>query len=91
MTCINHQPLKIRVINELFEQHLSNTTVTPTTKFAVCILPVAVARRQIAPGCSRAQNPKHCVDELSIVFGDAAPLPTLTGQIRLKKRPGRIR
>jgi len=91
MACINHQPLKIRVINELFEQSLPNTPVAPTTESAVRVLPVAVTRGQIPPRRPRAQNPKHCIDELPVIFGDAAPLPALTRQMRLKERPSRIR
>jgi|GEM_PF-5193186 hypothetical protein len=57
----------------LLEQPLPNTPVAPTTESAVRILPVAVARGQIAPGRPRAQNPKHCIDKLPVVFGDTAP------------------
>jgi len=88
---IDHQPLHVRFVDELLKQSLPDAAVAPPAKPPVRVLPVAVARRKIAPGCARAQNPENRVQKPTVVVGNASPLPALPGQMRLKALPGRIR
>jgi hypothetical protein len=91
MARINHQPLKIGLIYQGFQQAFPNTFVPPSTKTTVCVLPVAVIGRQIPPWRSCTKNPKHRIDELSIVAGILSPRPFTAKQTRFQKAPNVIR
>ena len=62
MAGIDHQPLKVRFANQLFEQAFPNAFVTPTAESAMRVFPIAIVRRQIPPRCTGAQDPKHSID-----------------------------
>jgi hypothetical protein len=78
MTGIDHQPLKIRFVNQALEQGLPDATIAPTAEASMDVFPVAISWRQVAPRSAGSHNPKHCVDELAIIFGNATPLFGLT-------------
>ena len=88
---IDHQPLHVRLVDELLKQSLPHTPITPAAEPPMGVLPVAVAGRKIAPGCAGAQYPEDGVKEAAIVLRDASPLPALPGKMRFKEPPGGIR
>ena len=85
VTGVNHEPLKVRLNDERLKQALPNAFVPPPAEPTLGVLPVPKARRQVSPRRAGAQNPHHRVDEPSVVVCDAAPLPTLSRQVRLKQ------
>ena len=87
---IDHQPLHVRLVNDLLKQSLPNTPVTPATEPPMGILPVAITGRKIAPRCAGTQNPEDGINEASIVLRDASPLPALPRKMRFKEPPGGI-
>jgi hypothetical protein len=74
MTGVNHQPLEVRGIDELFHQGFPDATVTPSAETSMGILPTTVCGRQIAPRRSGSQNPQNRIDEASVVLAYTAPL-----------------
>ena len=87
MTCINHKPFKIRLVHQDFKDLFPNSFVSPPTESLIYGSPFPVARRQVPPRCSCAQNPENTVDKSAIVFSDAAPLATLPRQVRFQQLP----
>lgn len=87
---IDHQPFHVRFVDELLKQPLPDTAVAPPAEPPVRVLPVTVAGRKIAPGCTRAQNPEDSVEKTAIVVRDVAPLPALLWKMRLQKPPSSI-
>jgi len=87
VTGIDHQPLKVRGVDESLHQRFPYTTVAPTAESSMGILPVAIRWRQIAPGRARSQNPKDGVKEAAIVLAYATPLARATRQIRFDQGP----
>lgn len=87
---IDHQPLHVRLVNELLKQSLPNTPITPAAEPPMGVLPVAVACRKITPRCAGTQNPEDGVYEAAIVLRDASPLSALSRKMRLKEPPSGI-
>ena len=87
---IDHQPLHVRLVNDLLKQSLPNTPITPAAEPPMGVLPVAITDRKITPRCAGTQNPEDGVNEAAIVLRDAAPLPTLPRKMRFKEPPGCI-
>jgi hypothetical protein len=50
MAGVNQEPCTIRIIHQLRQQGCPDTAVTPAAAPAVRMLPIAIIRRQIAPG-----------------------------------------
>lgn len=71
---IDHQPFHVRFVDELLKQPLPDTAVAPPAEPPVRVLPVTVAGRKIAPGCTRAQNPEDSVEKTAIVVRDTPPI-----------------
>ena len=42
MACINHEPFKVRLIDENLKKLLPYAFVAPTAKTAVCVFPIAI-------------------------------------------------
>jgi hypothetical protein len=70
---VDHQPFIIGLIYKQFKQSFPFTFVAPAAKSAMCILPIAVIRGQVAPRRTCTQYPKNSVDKLSIVARISAP------------------
>ena len=87
MAGVAHQPLKVRLVDELVEQGFPNAAITPAAEAPVSVFPIAISAWQISPRGAGSQNPQHGIDELAIVLGDAAPLSGLAGQMRFQQRP----
>ena len=66
MTSIHHQPLKIWIISQYFQQLFLNSTIPPTDKTAMCIAPSAIIWRQISPWSPGSHYPKYSVNKLAI-------------------------
>jgi hypothetical protein len=81
VTGINHEPFKIRFIDQLFQQCLPDTVIAPAAKSPMRVFPVTITGRKIAPWRSCTQNPKHRIDELPVVLGNSAPLSALPRQM----------
>jgi hypothetical protein len=91
MTRVDHQPLKIRLINDFLQDLLPQPVFYPTAKSLGDTVPVPVSGRQITPWRACSQNPEYPVDKFPIVFRYPAPLAFLTWQIRFQQQPYRIR
>ena len=87
---VDHQPLKIRLFDEHFEQFLPNPFVPPANESSMGITPMTQIERQIPPGSSRAQDPEYGVDELAVVFGVTSPSTSSSRQMRFKQVPGSL-
>ena len=75
MAGVDHQPLKVGVIYQRFQNLFPDSLVTPPAEPAVYILPVSIRFRQVPPGCSGAQNPEYTVDKLPRISGIASARP----------------
>ncbi len=62
MAGVDHQPFKIRLVNQLFQQRFPDALVSPPTKATVRVFPIPIIRGQVPPGRSRAQHPENRVD-----------------------------
>jgi hypothetical protein len=91
MAGINHQPFKIGLMYQRFQQTFPNAFVPPAAKASMRVLPIPIVGRQIPPWRPCAQNPEHRVDELPIIAGIASPCPFAPKQVRLQKLPNSIR
>jgi len=87
MAGVDHQPFVVRLIDQNFQQLLPNPLVPPADEAAVRVAPAPVVRRQIAPRGARSQNPKDCINEQAIVFGDTTPDAFAPRSVRLQKLP----
>ena len=81
MAGVDHQPLKICVIHQGFQNLFPDPLVTPPTETAVYILPVPICFRQIPPRRSSAQNPEYTVDKLPGISGIASSCPLFANGI----------
>ena len=75
MAGIYHQPLKVCVIHQHFQNPFPNSLIPPSTKPSVYILPVSIGFWQVPPRRSGAQNPKYSVDKLPGVSSIPASFP----------------
>jgi hypothetical protein len=91
MARIYHQPLKIRLINQHFQQTFPHTAITPPNKPAVSIAPSAEVRREVSPRSASAHNPKNSIYKIPIILRNAAPTSFAAGQMRLYLCPCFIR
>ena len=72
MTGINHQPFKVRGINQNFKQPFPYPIVAPADKAPMSITPATEVGRQIPPRRTRSHNPKNCVYKTAVVMGNTA-------------------
>ena len=87
---VNHQPFVVRILDESFQQLLPPSLIPPAAETAVSVLPIPVIGRQIAPRCAGAQDPKHAIDETTVIAGNSTPCSLSSGQMRLKDFPGAV-
>ena len=74
---VYHQPLKVPVVDDRWQQLVPDATIAPATKAPIGGLPIPVSRREItpepAPNLMRerpsTQNPKHLVKKQSEPLG----------------------
>ncbi len=52
MAGVDHQPLKVRIINYFIQQLFPNAPIPPPAETAMGILPVPIVWGQVPPGCS---------------------------------------
>ena len=90
MAGVDYQPFVIRFVDQNVKKFFPNPLVAPPDKAAMCVAPSAVIRRQVAPWGSCANDPKHRVDKLAIVFCDPTPNALASGQVRLQQSPDSI-
>jgi hypothetical protein len=88
---IDHQSFKIGCRDPLRQEAFPNTTISPAAKTAVRVLPIALVRRQIAPGRAGAQNPAYGIDEQAVIARFTTPCPCTTGQVGLRQAPDSLR
>jgi hypothetical protein len=81
---INHEPLKIGFIHQLFQQFFPDGLVAPADEAPVRVAPPAVIGGQVTPRRTRAQNPEHRIDKLPVVLGNPSPTAFPTGQMWLQ-------
>ena len=82
MTGVDHQPLKVCVIHQGFQNLFPDPLITPPAKPAVYILPVSIRLRQVPPRCSSTQYPEYTVDKLSGIPSIASSCPVFTDGVR---------
>ena len=82
---VYHQPLEIRLFYEHLEELFPNPLVPPTDEAPMGISPTAQIRRQIPPRRPSAQDPKHGIDKLAVVFGVASPRSRSSRQVWLQQ------
>jgi hypothetical protein len=87
MAGVNHEPLKVRIVNQLFEEFLPSPLVTPAAETAMRIFPVAIVRRQVAPRRSGAQYPEDAIKKSAIILRKTAPLTGLAWKMDRKQFP----
>ncbi len=75
MAGIHHQPLKVCVIHQRFQNPFPNSLISPSAKPSVYILPVSIGFWQVPPRRSGAQNPEYSVDKLPGVSSIPASFP----------------
>ena len=71
---ICQKPLEVRHIHQMRQDFFLYSFVTPTTKTAMSIFPVAVLRREISPGSFCTKNPEHRIDKQSVIPGFSSEL-----------------
>jgi len=91
MTGIDHQPFKVRLLNQSLKEFFPYPFVSPTDKALMHSPPFAILRRQITPRRTGAQYPEHRIYEQTIIPCNASPLPALPWQVRLQQGPSFIR
>ena len=87
MTCVNHKPFIIRIINQNFQQFLPDAFSPPPDESLMDRPPSSVIWWQITPRGSGSQYPKNRVNEAPVILGNSSPLPPLSWQMRLQQRP----
>ncbi len=91
VTGVNHEPFKIRLVDQYFQQSFPDAVVAPADKAAMRIAPAAEIGRQIPPRRTRSHNPKDCIYKQAVILGNAAPTSFAPRQVRLKFFPNSIR
>ena len=81
MAGIDHQPFKVCVIHQGFQDPFPDSLVTPPAKPAVYILPVSIRFRQVTPRSSGAQNPEYTVDKLPGITGIPSLCPLFANSV----------
>jgi hypothetical protein len=86
MTCIDHEPFKIRLVHELFPM----TFVAPAAETPVGVFPIPIVFRQVSPWCTCSQNPHDGIDEKSVVSSKPTPTSCSSGKKGFKDTPNSI-
>ena len=84
MAGVDHEPFKVRLVHQNFQQFFPDALIPPSAEPLIHTAPFPIARRQVSPQRSCAQNPKHTVDKLPIILCYATPLAPLTWQMWLQ-------
>ena len=88
---VDHEPFKIRVVNQNFQQSFPHTIVAPADKATMRIAPAAEIWRQVTPWRTCPHNPKDRIYKQAVILGNAAPTPFAPRQVWLKFFPNSIR
>jgi hypothetical protein len=82
-------PAVSEIRGESFEQTIEAATALPELKATVTRLIRRVARGQVGPGCSGAEDPQHAVEHRARIGpGSPAPVgPAARTKRRFEKRP----
>lgn len=75
---------EVGVIAQRVEKTLENARLGPSSKTPKLAVPVAKARRQIAPGRSSSNAPKHCSKKEPVVLRRYTTIAGFPRQMRLK-------
>ena len=76
---VDHQPLKVRVVDDRIQQLVPDPPVPPAAKPPMGIIPVSVIRGQIPPRRPGAQDPEHSVQKQLVVLSRAASFGNSSG------------
>ena len=87
---VDHQPFNIRLVDQLLQKFFPDAFIAPAAEAAMRIFPIAIVGRQVAPGCSAAQDPENTVEKTPIILGDAAPQALLSRKMSGEQFPGLI-
>ena len=81
MAGVDHQPFKVCVIHQGFQNLFPDSFVTPPAESTVYILPVSKRFRKIPPRCSGTQNPEYTVDKLPGISGIPSACPLFANRV----------
>src|SRR6516162_8123743 len=88
---VDDQVFEVRIFNQRIEKTLPNALLCPSAEALEHAVPVAKLLGQIAPWCSRANQPKHSVHEQSIILAVPPSVTFLTRNKRLDAPPLLVR
>jgi hypothetical protein len=91
VTCIDHQPLKVRLVDQIFKQSFPHSIIAPTDKAPVSVAPTAEVGWQVSPRCTCPHNPENCIYKTPIVMSYTSPTSFAARQMRFKLFPNSIR
>lgn len=77
---VDHQPFEVWFSDQRFKQLRPHTLVPPPAKAPVSVFPIAVIRGQVTPRGASAQDPEYRIDKQAIIFSDATPDASASGQ-----------
>src|SRR5262249_39099454 len=84
---IDHHVLEIWVLPQDFEKTLPNALFRPAIEPHENAIPRAKWFRKIAPRCTRAQNPKHSIEEQPVILASPTSVAFLARYQMLDTRP----
>ena len=68
----------VAVVIKIFQEFFPNIFSVPTDEPLMNTAPLPVIGRQVPPGRSGSQQPKHRVDKPVVILSDSSPLATLS-------------
>lgn len=81
MAGVDHQPFKVRLVDQLLQQLFPDALVTPAAETTMGVFPVPVIWRKIPPRRAGAKNPENRIQKSTVVLGNTAPLTSLPGKM----------
>jgi hypothetical protein len=87
---VNHQPFKVRFVNELFKDFVPNFIIAPPLEPLMDTAKLPVIIRQIAPWSACAKNPAYSIEKSAVIFRNSSPLSPLPRKMRLYFIPNAI-
>ena len=81
MARVNHEPLIIGLVNQNLQELFPYAFIAPTNEATMSIAPSTIIWGKVAPRCSIAHNPEHCIDKTTIILSYSPPASLATRQM----------
>ena len=81
MAGVDHQPFKVRLVDQLLQQLFPDALVTPAAETTMGVFPVPVIWRKIPPRRAGAKNPENRIQKSTVVLSNTSPLTSLPGKM----------